>query len=149
VDLCPFQESRHFGGRDELQDGAENPGIWDHSLLVVKRDPSLPVAIQLNAFSGPAMEVKDVTVDGNCVPRNNRSKFFSRGDDDSVVFGRNGDAIVPFPPGAAHKIFMVRKSKVISTKTNFPVPYFNDPVPANAVESLSSTASSPEADSIS
>jgi hypothetical protein len=63
--------------------------IGDHSLLVVKRDPSLPVAIQLNAFSGPPLEPTDVsvvvfTVDSSCSPRSNWSRFFSRDEDDSV-----------------------------------------------------------------
>jgi hypothetical protein len=85
----------------------------DDSLLVVKRDLSLPVAIQLNAFSGPALVatgVVVVTVDGSCDPQSNRSRFFSRGEDDSVLFGCNDDVIVPIPPGAAHK-FVVSNLK--------------------------------------
>ena len=87
----------------------------DDSLLVVKRDLSLPVAIQLNAFSDPALVATDVvvvvvTVDGSCDPQSNRSRFFSRGEDDSVLFGCNDDVIVPIPPGAAHK-FVVSNLK--------------------------------------
>jgi hypothetical protein len=91
----------------------------DDSLLVVKRDLSLPVAIQLNAFSGPALVATDVvvvvvvvvvTVDGSCDPQSNRSRFISRGEDDSVLFGCNDDVIVPIPPGAAHK-FVVSNIK--------------------------------------
>jgi hypothetical protein len=64
----------------------------DDSLRVEKRDPSLPVAIQLNAVSGPALVATNVvfvvvTVDGSCDPQSNRSRLFSRGEDDSVLFG--------------------------------------------------------------
>jgi hypothetical protein len=79
---------------------------WDLSLLVVKRDPLLPVAIQLNAFLGPALEATDavvVSVSGSGGPRNNdRSRFFSTDEDDSVLFFCDDDVIVPTPPCAAH-----------------------------------------------
>lgn len=97
--------------------------IGDHSLLVVKRNPSLPDTMQLNAFSCPPSEVTDVsvvvvvvlTVDGNCDPRSNLSRFFSRDEDDSVLFDSNGDAVALIPPGAAHKL-TCKYSKATNTK---------------------------------
>jgi hypothetical protein len=73
---------------------------WDFSLLVVKRDLLLAVAIQLNAFSGPALEATDViVVDDSCGPwSSDWSRSFSREEDDSALFVFNDDAIVRIPP---------------------------------------------------
>lgn len=66
----------------------------DDSLRVVKRDPSLPAAIQLNASSGPVLVAAGVEVGVGVV--------VTGGEDDSVLFDSNDDARVPIPPGAAH-----------------------------------------------
>jgi hypothetical protein len=72
---------------------------WDISLLVVKRESLLPVAIQLNIFSGPALEATDVVavaVDDSWGP--DRVSSFLRGEDNSVLFVCNGDTIMAIPP---------------------------------------------------
>ena len=92
---------------------------WDLSLLVVKTDPSLPVAIQLNAFSGPALEatgVVVVSVDGSFgACSSDRTRFISTEADGSVLLFCNDGAIVSTSPCAVH-ILMGQKSEVTSTK---------------------------------
>jgi hypothetical protein len=83
--------------------------VWrarDMSLPVLKRVPSFPVAMQLNAFSGPGLEATDFVVVVVVVVRGSlrsiRRRFSSREEDDLSSSFCNGGAAVPIPPRAAH-----------------------------------------------
>ena len=57
--------------------------VGDLSLPVMKRVPSFPIEMQLNAFSGPALEATEVVVVVVCGSLwSIRSRFFSREEDD-------------------------------------------------------------------